>query len=100
LNYPAITLYPPLDELTSQLERFTINILSTTQRFGRWMDGFCKVFKEQINTETSEKYLPYTFYDDVMLNPMVVQLQYEIVQQRNQVTNKIEFRTKPSTWLE
>ena len=41
LNYPAVTLYPPLDELSSQLERFTYNILSTTQLFGRWMDGFC-----------------------------------------------------------
>jgi hypothetical protein len=83
LNYPAVTLYPPLDELISQLERFTQNILNCTHRFGRWMDGFCRIFEPKINPETSEKYLPYTFYDDVVQNPMVVDLQYEIIQQRN-----------------
>lgn len=61
------------------------------------MDGFCRIFEPKINPETSEKYLPYTFYDDVVQNPMVVDLQYEIIQQRNQIHEKLALRTKPES---
>ena len=77
-----MTYHPTLDELRGQLEKFTRNILDSTKQFGRWWDGFCKIFEERNNEETSEKYIPYTFYDDVMVNPVITQLNYEVTQMR------------------
>lgn len=82
-NHPEMTYHPTVDELRNQLEKFTRGILESTRHFGRWWDGFCKIFEERIHEETSEKYIPYTFYDDVMLNPVITHLHYEIVQSRN-----------------
>lgn len=79
LVYPHVILYPPLDELNSQLERFSQNILGTTKQFGRWMDGFCQIFEPKVNPETSEKYLPYTFHEDVIQHPVVVGLGFEVL---------------------
>lgn len=70
-NYPEMTYHPTVDELRNQLEKFTRGILDTNKQFGRWWDGFCKIFDERIHEETSEKYIPYTFYEDVMLNPVI-----------------------------
>jgi dynein heavy chain len=80
--HPEVTYHPTLDELRGQLEKFTRNILDSTKQFGRWWDGFCKIFEERNNEETSEKYIPYTFYDDVMVNPVITQLNYEVTQMR------------------
>ena len=89
--HPEVTYHPTLDELRGQLEKFTRNILESTKQFGRWWDGFCKIFEERIHEETSEKYIPYTFYDDVMLNPVITHLHYEICQMRNQVVDKFSY---------
>jgi hypothetical protein len=48
--------------------------------FGRWWKGFCKIFKEEVNEETSEKFIPYTFSDDVKINPVIIQLSFDILQ--------------------
>ena len=79
-NHPAMTYHPTEDELRLKLENFTKYILASTKQFGRWWDGFCKIFEERFNEEDSERYIPYTFYDDVMLNPVITYLLYEIVQ--------------------
>jgi dynein heavy chain len=81
-NHPEMTYHPSIDELRTQLEKITRNILDSTKQFGRWWDGFCKIFEERIHEETSEKYIPFTFYDDVNLNPVITKLNYDIVQCR------------------
>ena len=86
--HPEVTYHPTTDELRGQLEKFTRNILESTKQFGRWWDGWCRIFAEINNEETSEKYIPYTFYDDVMLNPVITHLHYEICQMRSKVIEK------------
>jgi dynein heavy chain len=82
-NHPEITFHPTVDELRTQLEKFSRSILESTRQFGRWWDGFCIIFEEKINDENAEKYIPYTFFEDVMQNKMISQLHYEIVQCKN-----------------
>jgi dynein heavy chain len=65
-NHPEITFHPTVDELRTQLEKFSRNILESTKSFGRWWNGYCKIFEERVNEENAEKYIPYTFFDDVM----------------------------------
>lgn len=87
-NNPEITFHPNPDELRNQLEKFSNNILESTACFGRWWKGFCVVFEEKINEENAERYIPYTFLDDVMQNKMVSQLQFEIIKYRNQIQER------------
>jgi len=87
-NHPEITFHPTVDELRTQLEKFSRNILESTKSFGRWWDGFCKIFEPAMNEETAEMYIPYTFFDDVMQNKMISQLHYEIIQSKGQLTDK------------
>lgn len=82
-NHPEITFHPTKEELRTQLEKFSSNILDSTGSFGRWWRGFCTVFEERTNEENAEKYIPYTFYDDVMQNKMVTQLGFDIIHLRN-----------------
>ena len=72
------------------MEKFTKNILESTKSFGRWWDGHCKIFEEVANEENADKYIPYTFFEDVMQNKMITQLNYEIVKCKNQITDKFE----------
>lgn len=90
LTNQDITFHPTQDELRTQLEKFSKKILESTQDFGRWWDGYAKIFDERIHEETGEKYIPYTFFDDVMQNKMISTLNYEIVQQKNQIIGKFE----------
>jgi len=57
--------------------------LETSNKFGRWWRGFCRIFQEVIIEETGEKQIPYTFYPEIMPNPMITNLLYDIVQARN-----------------
>jgi dynein heavy chain len=93
-NHPEITFHPTVDELRTQLEKFSRNILESTRQFGRWWDGFCIIFEEKINDENAEKYIPYTFFEDVMQNKMISQLHYEIVQCKNQIIQRFELLVK------
>lgn len=65
--------------MRTALERFNRNIIDSTKRFGRWWDGFCKVFEETVDKDTSEKNIKYTFFDDVNHNPVVSQISLELV---------------------
>lgn len=87
-NHPEITFHPTIDELRTQLEKFSRSILESTKSFGRWWDGFAIIFEERINEETGEKYIPFTFFDDVMQNKMISQLHYEIIQCKSQVIER------------
>jgi dynein heavy chain len=78
-THPEMSYHPSVEELGLQFVKFTKNILDSTKFFGRWWDGFCKIFEEKTDNETSEKIIPYTFYEDVMMNPEVIILNYEIV---------------------
>ena len=78
-NHPEMIYHPTTEELRTQLEKFSRNILESVKQFGRWWDGFCKIFEERIHEETSERYIPYTFYEDVIVNPVITQLNYEII---------------------
>lgn len=79
--FPEIAFHPTENELKTILEKFNRNILDSAKQFGRWWDGFAKIFEETTNEETGEKSIPYTFFDDIKTNRMIVQLSYEIVQQ-------------------
>lgn len=93
-NHPEITFHPTKEELRTQLEKFSSNILDSTQSFGRWWRGFCTVFEEKTNDENAEKYIPYTFYDDVMQNKMVTQLGFDIIHLRNQISERFDMLVK------
>jgi dynein heavy chain len=93
-THPEITFHPTVDELRTQLVKFSSNILESTRQFGRWWDGFCIIFEEKINDENAEKYIPYTFFEDVMQNKMISQLHYEIVQCKNQIIQRFELLVK------
>jgi dynein heavy chain len=82
-NHPQMTYIPSDEELRTQLDNFTRNILESAKSFGRWWDGFCRIFEERFHEETSDKYIPYTFHDDMMINPVITQLHYEIVHAKN-----------------
>jgi hypothetical protein len=47
-----------------------------------------------MHEETGEKSIPYTFYEDVMVNPVIIQLNYDLVQARNQVREKFTLFSK------
>ena len=87
-NFPEILFHPTENELKTILEKFNRNILDSAKQFGRWWDGFAKIFEEKINEETGEKSIPFTFFDDIKTNKMIVQLSYEIVTQMNQIMDK------------
>lgn len=92
--HPEFSFHPTVDELRTQLDKFSRNILESTRKFGRWWDGFCIIFEEKINDENAEKYIPYTFFEDVMQNKMISQLHYEIVQCKNQIINRFDLLVK------
>ena len=93
-NHPEINYHPSKDELVNQLEKFSRNILDCAKQFGRWWKGFCKVFEEKPHPETGEKYIPFTFDDDVNVNPIIRALQYDILQARNQTLEKISYHSR------
>ena len=66
-----LSYHPSIDELRGQLEKFNRNILESTRRFGRWWDGQCRCVEENIDKETSEKTIKYSFFDDVNLNKVI-----------------------------
>ena len=78
-NFPEILFHPTENELKTILEKFNRNILDSARQFGRWWDGYAKIFEEKTNEETGEKSIPFTFFDDIKTNKMIVQLSYEIV---------------------
>ena len=89
-NNPDFTFHPNIDELRTTFEKFSRNILESTKSFGRWWHGFCRIFNERQNEETAETYIPYTYFDDVMQNKMVSQLNFEIVQKKSQIIDKFD----------
>lgn len=64
-NYPEMSYHPTVEELKTQLDKFSSNILQSAKKFGRWLDGYCKIFEEQIDKDTGEKSIRYTFYDEL-----------------------------------
>lgn len=93
-NHPEITFHPTEEDLKNELEKFSRNILDTTKSFGRWWDGFCHIFEEKLHEETAEKYIPYTFFDDVMQNKMISQLHFGIIQCKVQINEKFKLLKK------
>ena len=65
-NSPEMTCNPSPEDMQTQLKKFTTNILDASKNFGRWYDGHCIIYPESQDTDTSEKSIRYTFYDDVI----------------------------------
>lgn len=86
--YPEMIYHPTVEELRTQLDKFNRNILESAKKFGRWWDGFCKVFEETIDKDTSEKTIRYTFYDDIVRNRVIAQLNMDIVTLTYQIQTK------------
>jgi len=89
-NNTEMNYYPSIHDLRQALDRFTRNIIDSTKRFSRWWDGFCRVFEEIMDKDTSEKTIKYTFFDDVNHNPVVAALSLELVGLSEQIQNKFE----------
>lgn len=65
-NHPDVQFHPNEEEVNTQLKKFTSNILESTKFFGRWWDGYCKIFDEVTQDDNAERFIPFTFFDDVM----------------------------------
>ena len=87
-NYPEMSYHPTVEELKTQLDKFSSNILQSAKKFGRWLDGYCKIFEEQIDKDTGEKSIRYTFYDELNQNPVICNLQMEIQTLNMQIQQK------------
>jgi hypothetical protein len=62
--------------------------------FGRWHRGRCVIFDEKIDPETNEKYIPFTFNDEIVENPVIINLKVEILQKRENIKEKIKYIDK------
>ena len=89
-NNTEMNYYPSVHDLRTALDRFSRNIVESTKRFARWWDGFCKVFEESVDRDTSEKTIRYTFFDDVNINPVVSHLSLELVGLSDSIQNKFQ----------
>ena len=87
-NHPDMSYHPTKDELRTQLDKFNRNILDSTKKFGRWWDGYCKIFETIPDKDSSEQTIPFTFFDDVNHNPVITALNLEIVQQSQTIEDK------------
>jgi dynein heavy chain len=65
-NNPEMAYHPTVEELKTQLDKFSTNILQSAKKFGRWLDGYCKICEEQVDKDTGEKSIRFTFYDDLI----------------------------------
>lgn len=84
-NHPDMNYHPTVEELRTQLDKFNRNILDSTKKFGRWWDGFCKIFEEKVDKDSTEPTIPFTFFDDVNHNPVVSALNLEIMNQTQSI---------------
>ena len=87
-NHPDMSYHPTKDELRTQLDKFNRNILDSTKKFGRWWDGYCKIFDTIPDKDSSEQTIPFSFFDDVNHNPVITALNLEIVQQAQTIEDK------------
>jgi hypothetical protein len=92
-SHPDMSYHPTQEELRTQLDKFSRNIVESANRFGRWWDGFCKIFEETIDKDTSEKTIRYTFYADIVKNRVIAQLNMEVVTLTFQIQNKFQVYT-------
>lgn len=90
-NQPDLNFIPSKDEVMSQLEKFSKNVLEAAKQFGRWKDGHCQLCKERTNPETGEKYYNFTFFEDINKVKIVTELRYDIEHIRNQIGQKIGY---------
>jgi dynein heavy chain len=87
-NNPEMSYHPTKEELRTQLDKFNRNILDSTKKFGRWWDGYCKIFDPIPDNDSSEQSIPFTFFDDINHNPVITALNLEIVQQVQTIEDK------------
>ena len=91
-NHPEMSYHPTVEELKTQLDKFSSNILQSAKKFGRWWDGYCKIFEETVDKDTSEKSIKYTFYDELNQNPVICNLQMEIQTLNMQIQKKFDLQ--------
>jgi dynein heavy chain len=80
-NNLEIIYQPATEEMQTQLEKFHKSIIESTKMFGRWKNTTCKVFQENVDNDTGERIIKYTFYDDVIKNPVITSLSKDIIDQ-------------------
>lgn len=90
-NNLEIIYQPATEEMQTQLEKFHKNIIGSTKSFGRWKNTTCKVFQENVDNDTGERVIKYTFYDDVIKNPVITALSKDIIDQVQKLIQKFEF---------
>lgn len=90
-NHPDMTYHPSQEELNTSLSKFYKNIIEASKKFGRWWDGYARIFEERVDNESSEKSIKYTFYTEVNKNPVVRILGMEIVKASKDIIDKFEY---------
>lgn len=93
-SHPEMSYHPTVEELKTQLDKFSSNILQSAKKFGRWLDGYCKIFEEQVDKDTGEKSIRYTFYDELNQNPVICNLQMEIQTLNMQIQQKFVLQSE------
>ena len=93
-NYPEMSYHPTTDEIKTQLDKFSHNILHASKKFGRWMDGFCKICDEHIDKDTGEKTISYTFYTDINQHPIICDLNLDIQKSNMAIQKKFEYQSE------
>lgn len=93
-SHPEMSYHPSVDELKTQLDKFSSNILQSAKKFSRWLDGYCKVFDEAVDKDTGEKSIRYTFYDELNQNPVICALQMEIHTLNMQIQKKFDLQSE------
>jgi len=93
-SHPEMSYHPTVEELKTQLDKVSPNILQSAKKFGRWLDGYCKIFEEQIDKDTGEKSIRFTFYEELNQNPVICMLQMEIQKLNMDIQNKFNLQSE------
>lgn len=79
LSAPEIVISPLTAEVYKMTIKFARSIIETTKQFHRWQNGTCIFTPPQRVSEDEEPFV-FSFYQDVMANPQMVQMMMHLNQ--------------------
>jgi dynein heavy chain, axonemal len=76
---PQDFLYnPSTEDMQTQLQKFTNNILDASLSFGRWYKGYCEIVPIKLGDENSDKQFDYSYYEDLCRHGVITSMVREI----------------------
>lgn len=69
---------PPPEEMQTQLQKFTTNILDASLNFGRWYKGFCVIYPAKTGEENADKTYDYSFYEDIKIHAIITSIMKDL----------------------